>query len=123
MTNDEIRSIERSTGIKLPESYREILLNYPKELAGTEAEDFGLLNDPEAIAEENIEVRKNGYFGEKWPERYFIIGQNGCGDYYVINHEKSEFSVGFACHERMACDPYAANLAEFVEKYLAEILE
>ena len=121
MNQVEIESIEEKTGIKLPESYKQVLLNYPKELLGTEAEDFGLLSDAEVIIEENIEVRSNGYFGEAWPGRYFIIGQNGCGDYYVINHENQEFSVGFACHEEMACNPYAANLAEFIGKYLNEI--
>ncbi|MCU4677727.1 SMI1/KNR4 family protein, partial [Catenovulum sp. 2E275] len=84
-------------------------------------EDYGLLNDAEIIIEENNDVRNNGYFGESWPESYFIIGQNGCGDYYVINHQGKEFSVGFASHEEMACNPYAANLAEFISKYLREI--
>lgn len=90
------------------------MLNYPKELLCTEAEDFGLLNYAEVIIEENNDVRNNGYFGEAWPERYFVICQNGCGDYYVISHESKEFSVGFACHEEMACNPYAANLAKFI---------
>ncbi|MFW0778387.1 MAG: SMI1/KNR4 family protein [Rickettsiales bacterium] len=121
MNHEEIESIEEKTGIKLPESYKQVVLNYPKELLGTEAEDFGLLNDPEVIIEENNDVRNNGYFGEVWPERYFIIGQNGCGDYYVISHESKEFSVGFACHEEMACNPYAEGLSEFISKYLNEI--
>jgi hypothetical protein len=121
MTNEEVALIEQKTGIKLPASYKNIVLNYPEQLLGTEAEDYGLLNDPEVIIEENNDVRGNGFFGEAWPERYFIIGQNGCGDYYVISHQSEEFSVGFACHEEMACNQYAANLAEFISKYLNEI--
>lgn len=121
MNSEEIEIIEEKTGLVLPVSYKQVVLNYPDELLGTEAEDFGLLNDPEVIINENIDVRKNGYFGEKWPARYFIIGQNGCGDYYVINYQKEEFSVGFSDHETMACNPYASNLTEFIGKYLSEI--
>jgi hypothetical protein len=121
MNQEEIESIEEKTGIKLPESYKQVVLDYPKELAGTEAEDFGLLNDVQMIIAENNDVKNNGYFGEAWPDRYFIIGQNGCGDYYVINHESKDFTVGFACHEEMACNPYASNIEEFIGKYLNEI--
>ncbi|MCU4677193.1 SMI1/KNR4 family protein [Catenovulum sp. 2E275] len=96
VTQEEIESIEEKTGIKLPNSYKQVMLNYPRELLGTEAEGFGLLNDARVIIEENNDVRANGYFGEAWPERYFIIGQNGCGDYYVINHESLEFLVGLS---------------------------
>ncbi len=121
MTNEEIQLIEERTGITLPDSYKEIVMNYPEELRGTEAEDYGLINEPKSIIAENLNVRENGYFGESWPERYFIIGLNGCGDYYVINHQNKDFSVGFACHEKMSCDPFASNLTEFVKKYLSEI--
>jgi len=121
MTRDQIELIEKETGTKLPNGYVQVLLNYPSELLGTEAEDFGLLNDPVSVIEENKDVKQNGFFGEPWPERYFVIGLNGCGDYYVINHQNQEFTVGFACHESMACNPYANNLAEFVGKYLNEI--
>ncbi|MCQ3827847.1 SMI1/KNR4 family protein [Microbulbifer elongatus] len=120
MNQQEVEFIEEKTGINLPECYKQVVLNYPGELLGTEAEDYELLNDPEVIIEENNEVRNNGYFGESWPAHYFIIGQNGCGDYYVVNLENREFSVGFACHEEMACHPYAASLSEFISKYLQE---
>ncbi len=120
MTNEEFELIELNTGTKLPESYKQIVTNYPKELLGTEAEDYGLLNDPSVIIEENNDLRKNGFYGEPWPEQYFVIGQNGCGDYYVISLNNKEFSVGFACHEKMACNPYAANIVNFIDTYLSE---
>jgi hypothetical protein len=118
MTLDDIKRIESATGLKLPQCYVEVVTNYPSELLDSDAQDYGLLDDPEVIIEENISVRKNGYFGEKWPERYLIIGQNGCGDYYVTTLNANEFSVGFSDHESMSCNLYANNLAEFIEKYL-----
>ena len=121
MTKDQIELIEKETGIKLPAGYKHVLLNYPSQLLGTEAEDFCLLNDHLSIIEENTDVKQHGFFGEPWPEHYFVIGINGCGDYYVINHQNEEFAVGFACHEQMACNPYASSLSEFVVKSLDEI--
>lgn len=73
--------------------------------------------------DENRTVRAEGYFGQPWPDQYFIIGQNGCGDYYVILPNSKQFSVGFADHEAMACNPYASTLEEFVQKLLAEMEE
>lgn len=37
MNQEGIESIEEKTGIKLPESYKKVVLNYPSELFGTDA--------------------------------------------------------------------------------------
>ena len=121
MTHEEIENIQLKTGLTLPKYYVEFITNYPKILSETEAPDYGLLDNPEEIIEQNIDVRKNGYFGEKWPERYFIIGHNGCGDYYVVNLNSSEFSVGFSDHEKMECNLYAESQEEFISKLLTEM--
>lgn len=120
MKSEELSLIERKTGIALPKSYKQALLYYPEALVGTEAEDFHFLSDAGEIISENLEVRVSGYFGEKWPEDYFIIGHNGFGDYYVISHTSTEFSVGFANHNKMECNLFADSLDEFVEKLLNE---
>ncbi|MFH0261382.1 SMI1/KNR4 family protein [Vibrio barjaei] len=120
MKSEELSRIERKTGIVLPQSYKQALLNYPEDLVDTEAEDYHFLTDADEIISENLEVRVSGYFGEKWPERYFIIGHNGCGDYYVISHTSTEFSVGFTDHNKMECKLFADSLDEFVEKVLNE---
>jgi hypothetical protein len=119
--HSEIDEIELKTGLKLPKWYVDIITNYPKELNETDAPDFGLLNEPLEIIEHNNEVRKNGYFGEDWPERYIIIGQNGCGDYWVIIQDSDAFSIGFSNHELMECIPYASTLEQFISKYQSEL--
>ena len=101
MINEDIDTIETATGIKLPQSYIDAATNYPPELLDTEAPDFGFLNNPQLVIDENLRVRKEGYFGEPWPDQYFIIGQNGCGDYYVVTTSATRFSVGFSDHEAM----------------------
>ena len=120
MTRNDIERIEKETGLNFPACYVEVVTKYPSELLGSDAPDFGLLDDPDEIIEENLDVRENGYFGETWPERYLIIGKNGCGDYYVITPDAKEFSLGFSDHEKMECNPYANNLEEFIAKYLSE---
>ena len=117
----DIELIQDRTGIQLPRFYVELVTEYPAELSQTEAVDFGLLDDPEVVIRENLEVREQGYFGEPWPHQYFIIGQNGGGDYYVIIHTAKEFSVGFADHELMECRPFAATRSKFVELLLADM--
>lgn len=121
MTNDDIARIQEATGITLPQHYVDVVTNYPAELINTEAPDFGLFDDPKQIIEENHSVRKNGYFGEKWPDHYFIIGHNGCGDYYVIITDSTRFTVGFADHEIMACNDFADGLQDFIQKLLQEM--
>ncbi|EGR2301167.1 hypothetical protein D0814_13180 [Vibrio parahaemolyticus] len=120
MKSEELSLIESKIEVVLPNSYKQALLNYPETLFGTEAEDFHFLTNANEIISENLEVRENGYFGEKWPDRHFIIGHNGCGDYYVINHTNTEFSVGLADQDKMECNLFANNLNEFVEKLLKE---
>jgi hypothetical protein len=120
MTPSDIERIEKETEFKFPQCYIDVVTNYPAELLKSDAPDFGLLDDPDEIIMENNDVRSSGYFGQKWPDRYLIIGKNGCGDYYVVSHDSKEFSVGFADHEAMDCMLYANNLNEFIEKYLSE---
>jgi len=121
MTPADVQRIQKQTGIQLPGFYIEAVTNYPRALTDTEAPDFGFLDDPEVIIEENLSVRQNGYFGEPWPSHYFIIGHNGCGDYYVMSTKLKSFTVGFSDHEKMSCDPYAESLDDFVEKLIAEM--
>lgn len=120
MTPNDINKIEKQTGLTFPKCYVDVVTNYPSELLDSDAPDFGLLDDPDEIILENRAVREQGYFGEKWPERYLIIGKNGCGDYYVITPDAKTFSVGFSDHEEMACNLYANSLKQFTEKYLCE---
>ncbi len=120
MTSDDIAAIERALGFSLPHPYTNVVTNYPPALADTEAPDFGLFNDPALVIDANRTVRENGYFGEQWPDQYVIIGENGCGDYYVVTKTSTEFSVGFADHEAMECNPFASNLNDFVAKLIAE---
>ena len=120
MTSDDIATIELALGFSLPQPYVDVVTNYPTALADTEAPDFGLFDDPSLVIDANRIVRDDGYFGEQWPDQYVIIGENGCGDYYVVTKTAAKFSVGFADHEAMECNPFASDLEDFVAKLIAE---
>lgn len=120
MTSDDIAAIESALGFSLPQPYMLVVTNYPPALVHTDAPGFALFDDPELVIDANRMVRENGYFGEQWPEQYVIIGENGCGDYYVVTKNSAKFSVGFADHEAMECNPFAANLDDFVAKLIAD---
>jgi len=120
VNHSDIDEIVNKTGLSFPKWYVDIITNYSEALIETDAPDFGFLDDPNQIIEENIDVRENGYFGEAWPERYLIVGLNGCGDYWVIITNSDTFSIGFSNHETMECRPYANSLDEFIQKYKSE---
>ncbi|EGR1345593.1 hypothetical protein ACUMO5_004577 [Vibrio parahaemolyticus] len=58
MKSDELSLIESKTGVVLPNSYKQALLNYPETLIGTEAEDFHFLTNANEIISENLEEEK-----------------------------------------------------------------
>ncbi|MCG6156693.1 SMI1/KNR4 family protein [Rubinisphaera margarita] len=120
MTSDDIAAIERALGFSVPLAYSNVVTNYPPALADTEAPDFGLFDDPTLVIDANREVRENGYFGEQWPDQYVIIGENGCGDCYVVTRDVTKFSVGFADHAAKECNLFADSLDDFVARLIAE---
>lgn len=120
MDVNEINRIESALEVRLPAYYVELVTNYPKELLGTEAQDFGLLDNPDVIIEENRSVRLGDFYGGKWPANLLVIGINGCGDYYVTKLNDDKFSTGFFDHETPAFFPHSTSRSEFIEKLLAE---
>lgn len=120
MRIEEIKAIEKAVGISLPAHYVELVTNYPGELAETEAPDFALLDSAESLIEENLSVRGKPFYGGTWPDNFFIIGTNGCGDLYVTKLNAKEFSVGFFDHEAPAFFPHSSSRGEFISKVLSE---
>lgn len=120
MDIEGITEIEAAIGVALPQHYVELVTNYPKELLETDAPDFGLLDDPKAVIEENRAVRGRPFYGGMWPDNFLIIGTNGCGDLYVTKLNGEEFSSGFFDHEKPAFFPHSTSRGEFIKKLLEE---
>ena len=83
MSPEDIRRIEDVLGWKVPVSYASVVLNYPC----PDSEDIcqhGLFSDPNRLIDVNLEHRTDGWFGLDWPEHFFAIGDDGCGDTYFM---------------------------------------
>lgn len=100
MKPEDIQLIETALGLKLPDSYVEVVLNYPcPEIA--DVCESGLFSDPLWVIQVNQEHRRGGWFGMDWPPHFFAIGDDGCGDTYFMVIGKDD-RVYFADHE---CGP------------------
>ena len=97
MNKQDIEQIEAELKLKLPSFYSDQMLDYP--FKGWDCEDWMLCNDPQEIIRQNNENRKGGFFDTDWPNHFFIIGFDGCGNYYFIDLETNKERVYFADHE------------------------
>ncbi len=83
----DIEEIETHSGVKLPQRYRDILLNYPQQLLDlndefdTGPEHFQLFREKSKLLFYNPKGRN----WETWRPEYFVIGENGCGETFVID--------------------------------------
>ncbi len=82
MNTEEVSAIETHLKLKLPSKYRETLL------AGYCVDPY-FLQDPVELLIEHPELRmyhvKDAFAGGSWPDSYFCIGNDGCGDHSSLN--------------------------------------
>ena len=85
MTETEIAAVEQATGIRLPIAYRSILLNYPAFLL-RQAEADGMTESSDLFNSKSSLIDANNSDDlANFPKGCFIIGENGCGDFYAIS--------------------------------------
>jgi hypothetical protein len=116
MNAADVDGIERALAFRLPAPYREFLLRYPQALVeAREVGDHGLVTSGPSerecyagvarVIEENRMVRRPGTpwieeRDESWPDRFVVIGDNQCGDYFVVDRESDADAVWMYDHER-----------------------
>lgn len=113
MTRDELSHIESVVGVSLPAGYLALQLAYPPELPIV-ARGYELLSHPFHLLNENRSVRDGTLRGVVWPPSYFVIGQDGAGNYYCINTAEAEPSVLFFDHEDRSFREEAPSLRAWV---------
>lgn len=97
MTAEDFQRIEQELSIKLPHKYRDALLR-PE--FHTEAAGFmEFTGDADEVIGLNLEVRKEGFYGVKWPEHYLVIGEDGAGNNYFTDVRRETPAVFLADHE------------------------
>src|SRR5689334_4979900 len=107
MTTDDIRILETSRRVSFPDRYVDLLLNFPRPLnaagefsaqAINETTRYALIVDPARLLELNELVGNPTQAewlpsGEKWPEYLFVIGEDGGGDYFLLDTRSLEAPV------------------------------
>ncbi len=102
MHASDFQSIEAALGIRLPYDYKQLLQNYPEEIAA--ARDLHLSDDADWLIEQNRFVRQTpeNFFGKQaWRAEHFVIGEDGNGNCFYLNlHKGPPSPVYFLDHEQ-----------------------
>ncbi|MGC3957965.1 MAG: SMI1/KNR4 family protein [Verrucomicrobiota bacterium] len=97
MNAEELARIEEELSVSLPLAYREIVLR--PEFQGEAAGFMEFTGDADELIGLNLEARKEGFFGVKWPEHYLIIGEDGAGNSYFTDLKREHPAVFLADYE------------------------
>jgi hypothetical protein len=97
VTAEDFEKIEQELSIKLPKTYRDMLLR--PEFQGEAAGFMEFSGDADEVIGLNLEVRKEGFYGAKWPEHYLVIGEDGAGNNYFTDVRRETPAVFLADHE------------------------
>jgi hypothetical protein len=136
MTIDDLNRVEGRLGVKLPERYREFMLKYPQSLQETKLElswiqepisDRYFRNNAEAIISLNEDVRLPGTPWMEddgpWPDRFFVIGDDQCGNYYAVDLDSDGHGIWFYDHDIGEFARQHDTLEEFEKCLVKEIEE
>ncbi len=97
MTSEDFTRVEQELAVSLPEAYREVLQR--PEFQGEAAGFQEFSSDADEIIGLNLEVRQGGFAGTKWPPHYFVLGDDGAGNYYFSDLKRTRPAVFLADHE------------------------
>jgi hypothetical protein len=137
MTEADLASVEIQLGVTLPEHYRRFMLEYPQTLIDTKLDlgwireapaDRQFYNNPARLVELNRDVRLPGTpwvgeAGDPWPDNFFVIGDDQCGNYWSVDLQTADPGVWFYDHEIGAFERQHESLQDFGESLLKEIAE
>jgi hypothetical protein len=124
MTEKQLKAIEKKFGIKLPKSYRDLLLKPPPILLAllkwddndNEECQTPLFRTPKLISDLNEECHLAGAenFEFRWPDKFFIIGGDCGGNYYCIKPKTKKTAVFEWQHDSNEFEKCAGSIREFV---------
>ena len=114
MTPNELQSLQSALGLKLPDEYRQALLEYPlpRDLHSTE---MWLLDNLTELRDLNDGWRKMGR-----PPALVVIGEDGGEESYVLDTRTPPYPVLAYSYETDDVEPYASSFQEFLERQRRE---
>lgn len=118
--------IEEDLNIILPQSYKDAIRNYPfKNMDDIDNIEDSLIKNKDRVVALNLKLRKDGFGDSQWPKFFFVIGEDGSGNYYFMNlKSKSDERVFYADHEsdfepiKLEDYLYDTNLGAFIKTKL-----
>ena len=137
MSETDVVTIEAALGMRLPDHYRRFLLSYPPALMDNKR-DLGWVREAPAdrqlsnIAARLIHLNRDvrlpgtpwvGEAGDPWPNNFFVIGDDQCGNYWCVDLQTEDSDVWFYNHDLGAFEHEYGSLAEFGEQLLSDITE
>jgi hypothetical protein len=136
MTEEYVKNIRDEFGITLPTCYVAFMRDYPSELENTKVNlgwrqeaisERQFLKSPDGVLDLNRGVRGPGIpwlpDDSGWPSRFFVIGDDECGNYYVIDTETDSGAVHFYDHDERSFTHQHGSLRAFAEQMIQETLE
>jgi hypothetical protein len=135
MTEAELDTIETALAVRLPTHYRRFMLDYPHALIDTKLNlgwtqeapaDRKFYNSAAKLVEQNRDVRLPGTpwvgeAGDPWPDQYFVIGDDQCGNYWCVDLGTTDLGVWFYNHDVGEFERQHDSLGGFADQLLAEI--
>ena len=113
--------LEVEFGIELPKFYKESILNYPfKAVDDLDFVEDNLVRELDWVLENNIQLRNEGFFGQRWLDHYFSIGHDGFGNYVFISLKDNDMKIYFVDHEfeydltKLEELEYASSMEEYI---------
>jgi hypothetical protein len=114
LTIHDIKRIERTLKLRVPRAYSILLSSEIDECV----DEISLLRSPKQIIATNLQCRDFEVDEAAWPRKYFVIGKDGCGNFYVLDSSKSDGAVLMYDHEQDAFIRYASSLKKFIASFV-----
>jgi hypothetical protein len=115
MTPSDFEQLERSLGIRLPDTYRDAMLAYafPPD---SPAAELWLPDHAKTTLETNRQIRAVTLDGRPWPQHLIAIGGDGGEEMYLLDCATSPYAVLVFDIETGGTRPCAASFTEFLDK-------
>ncbi|ELJ8717739.1 SMI1/KNR4 family protein [Vibrio cholerae] len=124
----KLRDIGNELDIKIPSEYTNFMLNYPL-LSGSEEQGYleeTILRNADLIIlnnkyfREDIEdaIRSSGNLDFVWKSSFFVVGSDGCGNYYFLETSKSPAPVYFFDHELLEYEYLASDINGLLKHFI-----
>ena len=128
MATKDIARIEAALGHHVPHYYREFILANGDELDVLRVREVGTIHtDADEVINDNLFSRRApecfviGEDDEPWPANYFIVGNNGGGDYWFVHRDAWDLGLWFYSCEAHEIRRRHSLLTDYLDRLREEL--